>query len=179
MVRAPEPHHLEAECFLAEVVWCAEPDQQVDLPEGLDALARRDAIEQRRAGSQLVQPNPQQAQGVRIEDVEAAAPIHQHFGEPGVPDDQVENQWVLARIGDAIRVILAAEGDGVLRPVEEGGSRLLRGEDLVPLPLALAVGHVDGRPPEDEKTFSTAGYPPVSPSPPSFLDSTSFAAARL
>jgi hypothetical protein len=48
-------------------------------------------------------------------------------------------------------VILAAEGDGVLRPVEEGGRRLLRGEDLVPLPLALAVGHVHGRPPEDEE----------------------------
>jgi hypothetical protein len=48
-------------------------------------------------------------------------------------------------------VILTAEGDGVLRLVEEGGRRLLRGEDLVPLPLALAVGHVDGRPPKDEE----------------------------
>jgi hypothetical protein len=44
-----------------------------------------------------------------------------------------------------------AEGDGVLRPVEEGGRSLLRGEDLVPLPLLLAVGHVHGRPPEDEE----------------------------
>jgi hypothetical protein len=48
-------------------------------------------------------------------------------------------------------VILAAEGDGVLRPVEEGGRCLLRGEDLVPLPLALAVGHVHGRSPEYEE----------------------------
>jgi hypothetical protein len=48
-------------------------------------------------------------------------------------------------------VILAAESDGVLRPVEEGGRRLLRGENLVPLPLALAAGHVDGWPPEDEE----------------------------
>jgi hypothetical protein len=29
--------------------------------------------------------------------------------------------------------------------------RLLRGEDLVPLPLALAVGHVHGWSPEDEE----------------------------
>jgi hypothetical protein len=48
-------------------------------------------------------------------------------------------------------VILAAEGDGILRLVEEGGRSLLRGEDLVPLPLLLAVGHVHSRPPEDEE----------------------------
>jgi hypothetical protein len=48
-------------------------------------------------------------------------------------------------------MILAAEGDGVLRPVKEGGRCLLRGENLVPLSLALAARHVDGWPPEDEE----------------------------
>jgi hypothetical protein len=94
---------------------------------------------------------------VRIEDVEAAAPVHQHLGEPGVLDDRVDYQRVLARVGDAVRVIFAAEGDGVLRAVEEGGRRLLRGEDLVPLPLVLAVGHVDGWPPEDEEDVLHCG----------------------
>jgi hypothetical protein len=56
-----------------------------------------------------------------------------------------------ARIGDAVRVILMTEGDGFLRPVEEGGWSLLRGEDLMPLPLALAVGHIHGWSPEDEE----------------------------
>jgi hypothetical protein len=41
VVRAPESHHLEGERFLAEIVWCAKPDWQIDLPEGLDALALR------------------------------------------------------------------------------------------------------------------------------------------
>jgi hypothetical protein len=31
-----------------------------------------------------------------------------------VPDDWVDHQWILARVGDAVRVILAVEGDGVL-----------------------------------------------------------------
>jgi hypothetical protein len=88
---------------------------------------------------------------VRVEDVEAATSIHQHFREPRVPDDRVDHQRVLTRVGDAVRVILAAEGDGVLRPVEEGGGCLLRSEDLVPLSLALAVRHVHGRSPEDEE----------------------------
>jgi hypothetical protein len=48
-------------------------------------------------------------------------------------------------------VILAAEGDGVLQPIKEGGRSLLRSEDLVPLPLALTVGHIHGRSPEDEE----------------------------
>jgi hypothetical protein len=115
---------------------------------------------------------------VRVEDVEVAASVHQHLREPRVPDDRVDHQQVLTRVGDAVRVILATEGDGVLRPVEEGGRSLLCGEDLVPLPLALAIGHVDGWPPKMRKTFSTAGKPPASPSPPSFLASPSFAAVR-
>jgi hypothetical protein len=94
---------------------------------------------------------------VRVEDVEAAASVHQHLREPRVPDDRVDHQWVLARVGDVVRVILAAEGDGVLRPVEEGGRSLLRGEDLVPLSLALSVGHVDGRLPEDEEDVLHSG----------------------
>jgi hypothetical protein len=51
----------------------------LNLPEGLDALAWHDAMEWRRAGPQLVQPDPQQAQSVRVEDVEAAASVHQHL----------------------------------------------------------------------------------------------------
>jgi hypothetical protein len=54
-------------------------------------------------------------------------------------------------------VILAAECDGFLRPVEGGGRHLLCGEDLVPLPLALATGHVDDRPPEDEEDILHGG----------------------
>jgi hypothetical protein len=91
-----------------------EPNRQVDLPEGLDALAWRDAMERRRAGLQLVQPDPQQAQRVRVEDVEAAASVHQDLWEPRVPNDRVDHQWVLARVGDAVRVVFATEGDGIL-----------------------------------------------------------------
>jgi hypothetical protein len=51
---------------------------------------------------------------VRVEDVEASASVHQDLREPRVPDDQVDHQRVLARVGDAVQVILAAEGDGIL-----------------------------------------------------------------
>jgi hypothetical protein len=45
MVRAPKPHHLEGVGFHAEIVRGAEPDQQVDLSEGLDTLAWRNTVE--------------------------------------------------------------------------------------------------------------------------------------
>jgi hypothetical protein len=94
---------------------------------------------------------------VRVEDVEAAASVHQDLREPRVPDDWVDHQRVLTQVGNAVWVILAAKRDGVLQPVEEGGRRLLCGENLVPLPLALAAVHVDGRPPEDEEDILHGG----------------------
>jgi hypothetical protein len=60
MVHAPELHDLEGEGFLAKIVRRAEPDWQIDLPKGLDALAWRDAMERRHAGPQVVQPDPHQ-----------------------------------------------------------------------------------------------------------------------
>jgi hypothetical protein len=112
VVRAHEPHHLEGEGFLAEVVRCAKPDRQINLPEGLNALARCDAMERHRAGPQLVQPDSHQPQGVRVQDVEATASVRQHLGEPQVAVDWIDNQRVLSLVRDAVRVILVAEGDG-------------------------------------------------------------------
>jgi hypothetical protein len=61
VVCTPKPHHLKDEGVLVEVVRRAKPDWQVDLPEGLHALASRDVMEQRRAGPQLIQTDPHQS----------------------------------------------------------------------------------------------------------------------
>jgi hypothetical protein len=79
VVGSIEPHHLEGEDLLAEILRGAKPNRQVYLPEGLDLLARRNAMEWLRAGPQLVQPDSHQAQHMRVEDVEAAASVHQDF----------------------------------------------------------------------------------------------------
>jgi hypothetical protein len=120
--------------LLAEVIWCAKPNGQIDLPEKLDMLAWHDS----------------KPQSVGVQDVEAATSVHQHLGEPRVADDEVGNQRVLPRIWDAIRVVLTAEDDGLLRPVKEGRHDPIRSMDLVPLALALAGGHVHQWSLEDE-----------------------------
>src|SRR6185312_17139556 len=118
VVGSPEPHHL-------------------DLVEGLDSLPRRNAMEWRLARAELVQSDPHELQGV-----EAAASVHEHLGEAGVADDGVDNKRVPSRVWDVVGVVLVAEGNSVLRPVEVGWRGLGDGEDLPALTLALLRGHV-------------------------------------
>ena len=86
-----------------------------------------------------------------VHDVEAAASVHEHLGEAGVADDGIHNEWILSWVWDVVGVVLAAEGDGVLRPVKVGWRGLADGEDFSALMLALPRGHVRCQPSEDEE----------------------------
>src|SRR6185437_5310553 len=67
---------------------------------------------------------------------------HEHLGEAGVADDRVDNKRVPSRVWDVVGVVLAAKGNGVLRPVEVGWRGLGDGEYFPALKLALPRGHV-------------------------------------
>src|SRR6185437_9863635 len=67
---------------------------------------------------------------------------HEHLGEAGVADDRVDNKRVPSRVWDVVGVVLAAKGNGVLRPVKVGWCGLGDGEDFPALTLALPRGHV-------------------------------------
>jgi len=58
--------------------------------------------------------DPHEGQSLSIQDVEAAASVHQHLGETGLGDDRVDDQRVAPGIGDAIRVILCVERNHAL-----------------------------------------------------------------
>ena len=92
-----------------------------------------------------------------VQDVEVAAPVHEHLGESGVADDGVDNEWVQTRIRDVVGVVVAAEGDRILRLVEVGWHSPCDREDLSALSLALPSGHVRRRPAEDEEHFLHRG----------------------
>ena len=70
-------------------------------------------------------------------DAEAAASVHQHLGESGVPDDRVNDERVLAGVWDMIGVVILIEGDRLPRPVKVLGSGYLNREDLLAFPLPL------------------------------------------
>src|SRR6185295_3962148 len=151
MVGSSKPHHLKSEYLLAEVSCRAEADRQIDLAEGLDSLPRRNAMEWRLAGAKLVQSDSHELQGGGVHDVEAAASVHEHLGEAGVADDGVDNERIPSQMRDVVGVVLAAKGDGILRPVKVGWSGFGNGKDFAALTLALPRSHIRRHSSEDEE----------------------------
>jgi hypothetical protein len=47
-----------------------------------------------------------------VHDVETATPVHQHLTEALLIDDRINDEWILARMRNAIRVVRAVEGNG-------------------------------------------------------------------
>jgi hypothetical protein len=112
-----EPDHLEREGFLSEVGGSPEADGQIKSPKGLDAFPGDDPVKRRRAGPDRGQINLQEPEGLGIDDVEAAASVHEDLGKPDVVDDGVDNERVLPRARHAVGVVALVEGDGLVGPV--------------------------------------------------------------
>ena len=92
-----EPDHLECEGFLSEVGGSPETNGQIELPKGLDALPGDDPVKGRRAGPDRGQIDLQEPEGLGVDDVEAAASVHEDLGKPDIADDGIDNERVLPR----------------------------------------------------------------------------------
>jgi hypothetical protein len=86
VVGSLEPDHLEREGFLSEVGGSPEADGQIELPKGLDALPGDDLVKGRRADPNRGQIDLQEPKGLGVDDVEAAAFVHENLGKPDVGD---------------------------------------------------------------------------------------------
>jgi hypothetical protein len=117
VVGPSESDHLEREGFPSEVRGSPEADGQIELFEGLDALPGDDPVKRRHACPDRGQIDLQEPEGLGVDDVEAAAFIHEDLGEPEVADDGVDNERILPRARHAIGVIALVEGDGLVGPV--------------------------------------------------------------
>ena len=104
-------------------------------------------------------------QGGGVHDVEAAASVHEHLGEASVADDGVDNERITSRMRDVVGVVLAAKGDGILRPVEVGWRGFGDGKDFAALTLALLRSHIRRRSSKDEESvhhWGNSSSPPLS-----------------
>jgi hypothetical protein len=117
MVGSSEPDHLEREGLPSEVGGCSEADGKVELSEGLDALPGNDPVERRNACLDRGQTNSQEPESLGIDDVEAAASVHEDLGEPDVANDGVDNERVFPRARHGVGVVGSVEGDGLVGPV--------------------------------------------------------------
>jgi hypothetical protein len=61
--------------------------------------------------------NPQELQGLGVDDVEAAASVHEDLGEPNVADDRIDDERVPPWAWHKVGVVASVEGDGLVGPV--------------------------------------------------------------
>jgi hypothetical protein len=94
-------------------------------------------VKGRRTGPDRGQIDLQEPEGLGIDDVEAAATVHEDLGEPDVADDRIDNERVLSRARHAVGVVALDEGDGLVRPVWVDWRRHLYRADLPALLLAV------------------------------------------
>jgi hypothetical protein len=76
MVGPVEPNHLESEGLLPEVGGGAEADGQVDPFDGLWSSPWHNSLEAPDAGSELRPLDPQEVEGLDIDNVEAVVSVH-------------------------------------------------------------------------------------------------------
>jgi hypothetical protein len=113
VVGSSEPDHLEREGFPSEVGGSPEADGQIELSKGLDAFLGDDPVKRRRACPDRGQIDLQELEGLGIDDVEAAAPVHEDLGEPGVADDGVDNERIFPRARHTVGVVALVEVMGL------------------------------------------------------------------
>jgi hypothetical protein len=105
VVRPREVDYLEGE-RLAMVIACVfEGDRQGNLLEGDTLFARDHFVEWIWADLELIPGKPLFLKGVEVQEVEATAPIHEGFIEPGHCDWRVDNEGKPPRLRDIVRVI--------------------------------------------------------------------------
>jgi hypothetical protein len=92
VVGPSEPDHLKREGFLSEVGGSSEADGQIKLPKGQDVLPGDDPVKGRRTSPDRGQIDLQEPEGLGVDDVEAAASVHEDLGEPGVANDGVDDE---------------------------------------------------------------------------------------
>jgi hypothetical protein len=72
-------------------------------------------VERRSARPDRGQIDPQEPEGLGVDDVEAAASVHEDLGEPDVAG--VDNEWVSPRARHVVWMVDLVEGDGLVGPV--------------------------------------------------------------
>ena len=88
MVGSVEPDHLEGKGLCPVIGQIPEGDRQIDLPKWHGLLSRYDAMERRSGWPDACSVDTNSIERLGVHDVEAAASIHQHLGEPLRADDR-------------------------------------------------------------------------------------------
>ena len=140
MVGPWKVHHFEGEDLQAEVGSVTEHDGRVDLPERVCLRPWDHTVEGRAHWAELRPGDAYGIEGVDIENIEAAASVHQHLGEALLADDGVDDERVVTWSGDVGRMISLIKSDRGIQPAKERGDGQLGGACLSIAYLVLTLG---------------------------------------
>jgi hypothetical protein len=104
MVRPGEVDYHKCERLSAVVAHNSKGDRQGDPPKRDGLFAWDHSVERVWATLELLTSKPLPLRGVKVHEVEAAAPVHEGLSELGHPDLWVDNEGKPPRLRDAIRV---------------------------------------------------------------------------
>ena len=90
----------------------AETDRQVDSTYQQRLLSWDDAMKAACAWLELRPFNAEEVKGLEVNDVQAAAAIHQYLRESSVDDDGIDDKRVNAGSDHPVGMVVAVEGDG-------------------------------------------------------------------
>ena len=107
-----EPNHLEGGSLSPVIELIPKGNGQIDLPEWHGLLPGYNAVERRLGWVEARSIDAHHIEHLSIHDVEAAATVHQYFGESLWADDRVDHQRISNRVWDSIRMVDPIEGYG-------------------------------------------------------------------
>ena len=89
-----EPNHLKGEGFHPIIELIPEGNGKINLPKWHDLLSGHDAVERRLGWVEACPVDAHFIERLGVHDVEAAASIHQYFGESLWVDDWVNHKQI-------------------------------------------------------------------------------------
>ena len=92
MAGSVEPYHLEGKGLHPIIGWILEGDEQIDLSEQRGLLSKHDAMERCPGRPNARSVDAHGDERFSVHDVEAAASIHQHLGDPLHVNDRVNHE---------------------------------------------------------------------------------------
>ena len=110
MVGSMEPDHLKGEGLRPIIGQISKGDGQIDLSKWHGLLSRHDAVERCSDWVESCLVDTHFVERLGVHDVEAAASIHQYFGESLWANDRVDHKQISPWVWDAIWMVGPIEG---------------------------------------------------------------------
>ena len=101
MVGSVEPNHLKGKGLHPVIGRIPKGDGQIDLPKWHGLFSYHNAVESCLGRPDACSVDAHGVERFSIHDVEGAASVHQHLGEPLCADDRVDHERVPSQLQDA------------------------------------------------------------------------------